>query len=230
MRLLRQQFYAHPALPRVLPFFLYIAFLVMEGMVGKSAATAIVFDVRLIYPCKVFCIALLLIFFWQRYGELAKCSLRLHELIWSVAVGVSVFLLWINLDYGWMNFGHAADYDPRNLSGGIDWSLALPRLLGAAMVVPVMEELFWRSFVLRWIADPQFNKVSPAQVGLRAVLISSVLFGLGHVLWLAGIVAGLAYAVLYMKSGNLWTSVLAHATTNALLGLWVLRTGQWSFW
>lgn len=230
MRSLRTKLCAHPALPLALPFVLYIAFLVLEGVARKSFPASAPFDTRLIYPCKVACVALLLVYFWRRYGELATFGLRLHEVLWSVVAGMGVFLLWISLDHGWMSFGRSAGYDPSNLSGDIDWSLALPRLLGATVVVPVMEELFWRSLVLRWIAHPEFMDVPPARVGLRALLICSALFGAGHTLWLAGIVAGLAYGVLYMKSTNLWAPVLAHATTNGLLGLWVLHTGQWSFW
>jgi hypothetical protein len=207
-----------------------MVFLMLEGLVGGISSVAVSFDLRLIYPFKVACVALLLIFFWRCYGELAKFSLRLHEILWSVIAGAGVFLLWISLDQDWMSLGQSAGYDPRNVSGGIDWSLALPRLLGAAVVVPVMEELFWRSFALRWIARAEFINVMPAQAGLRALLMSSVLFGVEHTLWLAGIAAGLAYGALYMKSNNLWVPVLAHATTNGLLGLWVLHTGQWSFW
>jgi CAAX prenyl protease-like protein len=207
-----------------------MVFLMLAGVLDKSTFTPVSFDPRLIYPCKVACVALLLVYFWQCYEELAKFSLRLHEVLWSVLVGMGVFMLWIRLDHGWMRLGHSAGYDPRNLSGDIDWSLALPRLLGAAVVVPIMEELFWRSFVLRWIAHPKFMDLSPAKVGLRALLISSVLFGVEHTLWLAGIAAGLAYGALYIKSKNLWAPILAHATTNGLLGLWVLHTGQWNFW
>lgn len=220
----------HPASLRVLPFALYIAFLVLAGVVDKSPEMLAAFDARLIYTCKVACVALLLAFFWRHYEELAKFKLQLHEALWSAAVGIGVFLLWITLDQGWMSFGLPAGYDPRNQSGDIDWSLALPRLLGATLAVPVMEELFWRSFMLRWIADPGFSNISPARVGLRALFISSALFGLEHTLWLAGIIAGLAYGWLYVKSKNLWAPVLAHATTNGMLGLWVLHTGQWSFW
>ena len=217
-------------LPRALPFFLYIAFLALESVVGKGPFASLAFDSRLIYPCKVACVALLLIFFWRCYDELADFKLRRLEVLWSVVVGALVFLLWVNLDHGWASFGHAAGYDPRHQSGDIDWSLAVPRMIGAAVVVPVMEELFWRSFVMRWIAHLKFIDVSPGQVGLRALLISSVLFGLEHTLWLAGIVAGFAYGALYMKSKNLWAPILAHATTNGMLGLWVLHAGQWSLW
>jgi CAAX prenyl protease-like protein len=51
-----------------------------------------------------------------------------------------------------------------------------------------------------------------------------------HSLWAAGILAGLAYGWLYMKTNNLWVPILAHAVTNGMLGLWVLHTGQWTFW
>jgi CAAX prenyl protease-like protein len=63
-----------------------------------------------------------------------------------------------------------------------------------------------------------------------AVLIGSVLFGLEHGLWLAGIVAGLAYARLYRASGNLRALIASHALTNLALALWVLHSGQWPFW
>jgi|CXWL01.1.fsa_nt_gi CAAX prenyl protease-like protein len=229
MKTLRTYLDEHPALPRTLPFVMYIIFLAFEDVI-MSVSSLGQFDARLIYPFKVTCVALLLVYFWHFYAELAKFKLRLHEVLRSVAVGLGVFLLWINLDYSWMSFALSAGYDPRNLAGGIDWSLALFRLLGAAIVVPIMEELFWRSFLLRWLAHSKFLDVSPAQVGLRALLISSVMFGMEHALWLAGIIAGLAYSWLYMKSKNLWGSVVAHATTNGLLGLWVLYTGQWHFW
>lgn len=230
MRSICKQLWQHPALPKALPFALYMAFLILESAVSKFPAVADAFDARFIYPGKVACVALLLAYFWKRYEELEKPSLRLPEIVLGIAVGIGVFLLWINMDQGWMSFGHSAGFDPRDARGAIDWSLALPRLLGATLVVPLMEELFWRSFVMRWIAEPEFTKISPARVGLRALLISAVLFGLEHTLWLAGIVAGLAYGWLYMRSRNLWVPILAHGTTNGLLGLWVLYTAQWSFW
>jgi uncharacterized protein len=229
MKKLRTYLSEHPALPRILPFVLYIAFLILEDAI-KRASSLSQFDARLIYPFKAACVALSLGFFWQHYVELVKFQLRLREVLWSVTVGVGVFLLWISLDYQWMNFGQSTGYDPRSSIGDIDWTLALPRLLGAAIVVPIMEELFWRSFLLRWLAHSKFLNVSPAQVGLRALLISSVMFGVEHSLWLAGIIAGLAYSWLYMKSKNLWSPIVAHATTNGLLGLWVLSTKQWQFW
>ena len=104
------------------------------------------------------------------------------------------------------------------------------RWLGATLLVPVMEELFWRSFLMRWLQQPVFEGLDPQRVGARAVLMSTFVFMLAHPLWLAAIVAGLAYALLYRSTGKLWPAVIAHAVTNGALGLWVVHSGQWQFW
>ena len=76
----------------------------------------------------------------------------------------------------------------------------LVRAAGATLLVPLMEELFWRSFLLRWLQERNFLALRPARIGWRAATVSIVLFGVEHNLWLAGMVAGLAYTFLYMRS------------------------------
>lgn len=187
-------------------------------------------DPRWVYPAKAATVAVLLLIFWKTYDELKHIHLVARELIITMLIGVLVFILWINMDISWMTTGPSAGFDPRNTSNQIDWSLALPRILGAAFVVPIMEELFWRSFIMRWIQNHDFLGLAPEQVGFKALLLSAILFGIEHSLWLAGIVAGLAYGWLYIKTRNLWAPIIAHGITNGLLGLWVLKTGQWQFW
>ena len=212
---------------RVLPFALYMLFLALEKTVAEQLPSL---DVRWIYPVKILAVMVALWRYRAVYTELlVRPNWRWCGLI-APLLGLLVFVLWINLDGGWMNLGGGPGFDPRNAGGGIEWHLVVPRLLGAALVVPLMEELFWRSFLLRWVQKPQFLELAPVQIGLRAVLISSLLFGIEHSLWLAGIVAGLAYAWIYRASGNLWPPIVAHATTNLVLGLWVLQTGAWQFW
>lgn len=214
-----------PLLARVAPFVAYMAFLLLE----QAAREAGGFDARWLYPVKVGLVAALLGWFWREYAELRERP-TVRQLLAGAGVGVLVFAAWIHLDQGWLVVGESAGYDPRTAAGDIDWTLAILRLAGAALVVPLMEELFWRSFLARWIENPDFLGVAAARLGLRAILISSLLFGVEHNLWFAGIVAGLAYAGLYRASGNLWPPILAHAVTNLLLGLWVLQTGAWQFW
>lgn len=215
-----------PLLARVVPFALYMAFLAVEQ---GARAWDVDFDTRWLYPFKVGAVVLALWYFRGEYRELLVRPAR-WPLIVSVLLGVLVFILWINLDHGWLDLGEGAGYDPRTPEGGLDWTLVVFRLAGAALVVPIMEELFWRSFLLRWIERQDFLSVSAAEVGFRAILISSVLFGVEHSLWFAGILAGLAYAWLYRAYNNLWAPITAHATTNLILGLWVLHTGAWQFW
>lgn len=215
-----------PMLARIAPFALYMAFLAVEQ---GARAWGVDFDARWLYPVKVVVVALALWHFRGEYRELLVRPAR-APLIVSLLLGVLVFVLWINLDQGWLNLGGAAGYDPRASEGGLDWPLVVFRLAGAALVVPLMEELFWRSFLMRWIERQDFLSVSAAEVGFRAILISSVLFGSEHSLWFAGILAGLAYAWLYRTYNNLWAPIAAHACTNLILGLWVLQTGAWQFW
>ena len=218
------------SMARILPFALYMAFLAIEGAVVDFAPALPWLDVRWLYPVKIAAVVAALWYYRSFYVELHSRPTWFWGGLIAPLLGLVVFVLWINMDSGWMNLGGAVGFDPRDSTGAFDWPLVLTRLAGAALVVPLMEELFWRSFLMRWIQEHHFLELAPVQIGLRAILISSVLFGLEHSLWLAGIVAGLAYAWLYRASGNLWPPIIAHATTNLVLGLWVLNTGAWQFW
>jgi CAAX prenyl protease-like protein len=215
---------------RILPFVAFMLLLALRGALPAEGTWGI--DPRWIYGLTVLVVGAMLLVWRKEYGELARQNLPdARQLLWSVAVGLIILVLWVHLDAPWMMLGEpAASFEPLTASGEIDWSLVLVRWIGATLMVPVMEELFWRSFLMRWIQRPDFASVEPAQVGLRAVVVSTFLFVLAHPLWLAATLAGLAYAWLYIRSGKLWTCVIAHAVTNGGLGLWVVCTRQWQFW
>ena len=216
------------ALARILPFALFMLLLALRGALPEQPN----FDTRWIYGLSVLLVGATLAWFWRDYGELARQNWpEARELSLAVGVGLAVFVLWIQLDAPWMQLAPpTASFVPLDASGALIWPLVILRWVGAALLVPVMEELFWRSFLMRWIAHPQFERVDPRQAGLRAIVLSTFVFMLAHTLWLAAIVAGLAYAWLYVRSGKLWTAVIAHAVTNGALGLWVIKTGRWEFW
>ena len=217
-----------PLLVRSLPFGLYIVLLTLEGLVPDWAPGL---DVRWLYPLKAGLVALALAVLWRNYTELKSYGLPLKHLLLSLAVGLVVLVLWVNLDAGWMLMGEVGEgYTPTNEAGQIDWLLVAFRIAGAALVVPVMEELFWRSVLQRWVQKPDFLTLDPAQIGLKALLIASALFAVEHLQWLAGLVAGLAYGWLYIRTRNLWAPIIAHAVTNGMLGAYVVMTGHWSFW
>ena len=176
-------------------------------------------------------VAALLAIFWRQYTELRTSRLEPRAWLLAVATGVGVFVLWIALDQPWARFGEQGPgYKPIGADGGIDWTRALPRLAILALVVPVMEELFWRSFLMRWIDARDFLGLEPRKVSRTALLATSSLFALEHSLWLAGIIAGLAYAGVYMTTNNLRAPVVAHAVTNGILGIWIVATGSWHLW
>ena len=212
---------------RVLPFLVYLFFIALVDVLGRLGFSAQ--ELRWLYALKVGTVLLTLIMGYRHYTELHTFRLSPIGVVTAMAAGLLVFWLWIKLDAGWMQLGSASGFDPTT-GGRIDWALVAVRIAGAALVVPVMEELFWRSFLLRWIVDPDFERVTTAQVTAGSVLINVVLFGVEHHLWFAGMVAGLAYSLLYLRSRSLWSAILAHAVTNGVLGIWIVQTGSWTYW
>ena len=215
---------------RIAPFALFMAMLALRAAVPVDGSWGL--DPRWLYGLTVLLVGALLLLFWRDYGELTRQTWpSASEAMLAVAVGVVVFALWIQLDAPWMMLGEpSAGFVPLSADGTIDWPLVAVRLLGATLLVPLMEELFWRSFLMRWLHAPTFEGVDPTRVGLKAIVLSTFVFVLAHPLWLAAVVAGLAYAWLYVRSGKLWLPVIAHAVTNGVLGVWVVMTGNWQFW
>jgi hypothetical protein len=216
------------AVLRATPFAAFMALLWLRGAAQGYGG----FDSRWIYGASVLIVGGLLALWRREYSELARRTLpRARDAALAVAAGLLVFALWINLDAPWMTIGEpTAVFVPFGRQGTLDMPLVVVRWIGATLVVPLMEELFWRSFLMRWLQDPEFESIPPHQVGLKALALSTLAFMLAHTLWLAAIVAGLVYAWLYIRTGKLWVPVIAHAVTNGALGLWVVSTGNWQFW
>jgi CAAX prenyl protease-like protein len=211
-----------PALVRVLPFAAYIALLALSKAIPDPFWS---------YTARIAVVSALLLAFAGHYVELRNdTTSSLRRWLFALGVGVVVFVLWINLDIPWFSFGQQQSFDPTHATGQLDWKMAAVRLFGAALVVPVMEELFWRSFLLRAIDKGDFLSVAPGKASNMALLASSLLFGFEHDLWFAGTLAGLAYGWLYMRTGSLWFPIVAHGLTNLMLGVWVISTGNWQFW
>lgn len=219
-----------PAVVRILPFAAFMAFVIVSSLLPEPAAGSDGWDTRFVYVVRTIVVAALLVVFWRHYSELAWTELKRCAWLPAALTGVAVFVIWIALDQPWATVGEPVVFDPRNAGGAIDWTVTVPRLIGLVVVVPVMEELFWRSFLQRWIDAPQFLNADPRHASRRAFLVTAALFALEHNLLLAGFVAGLAYGWLYLRDGNLWSPVIAHAVTNALLGAWILATGSWHLW
>ena len=215
---------------RIAPFGAYVFFMVLEDGLLKFGWEANDLRLLLLYAVKITIVAALLWCMRKAYSELRwPAGVNLGTMSIATIAGVIVFIAWINLTAEWMVMGESVGFDPR-AHDEIDWLLVTVRLIGAVLVVPVMEELFWRSFLMRWLTHPDFLTVNPAQVGLKAFCITAILFAVAHSLWLAGLFAGIVYNLLYMRSGTLWSPIFAHALTNGILGIWIVFTGNWGFW
>jgi CAAX protease family protein len=224
-------------IPRILPFAAYMTFLALaEGVawlpqaVPALASWGPVVDLWL-YPLKTTVVLVALAYFWPRYEELKGRTFGgVGEALFAVATGILVYLAWVRMDWSWAMQGAPAGYDPFRAGEGPGIALVVVRILGAALVVPVMEELFWRSFLLRYLINSRFETVRLGTVTPFSGLTTIVLFGVEHHLWLAGMLAGAVYTFVLYRTGRLWPCILAHAVTNLALGIHVLVTGEWQWW
>ena len=148
----------------------------------------------------------------------------------GAAVGVAVFLLWIVAAHFLLPPSPA----PAKLAAmptPLQLAWLCGRILGAVIIVPIAEELAYRGYLMRRLIDADFETVPYAAVHWVAILASAVLFGLAHgALWAPGILAGVAFGLLLVRSERLGEAVLAHATANALIAVLVLTRGQWALW
>lgn len=166
-------------------------------------------------------------------GPLREIQFDRKVIVPSVALGLIVCALWIGIDRAipYPHLGTRAAFDPTPLQGSV-WGITflVVRLYGLVLMVPVMEELFWRSFLLRYLTNPDFHRVPLGTFSALALWLMVAASALAHPEWLVAIVASLAYALWLRKTRSLFSAVVAHAATNAALGIYVLVTGNWQYW
>jgi len=204
--------------PHVAPFLLFILFIYIGPLLNISKA--------LLYPLQTIIIAGILVFHWKIYKEEIRFALD-----WlAVLAGAAVFFIWI-LAEGLYPQLSASEFNPNEFATGYAvFVLIAFRLLGATLVVPLAEEIFWRSFALRFLIRSDFKAVPLGRFSWFSFVLVSIAFGFEHHRWLPGIVAGVVYAAVLYRTKNLFSPILAHAVTNLMLGVYVIATQQWTFW
>ncbi len=110
------------------------------------------------------------------------------------------------------------------------WFFVVVRIAGSSIVVPPLEESFYRSFLYRYIARPDFQSVPLGKFLWAPFLLTGLVFGFGHYEWLAGILCAFVYQGLVCWKKRLGDAMTAHAITNCLLGFWIVWKGAWHFW
>jgi CAAX prenyl protease-like protein len=225
------------AMPRILPFVLFMVFIVFASLLrwlgtllSVPAATTSILALWL-YPVRMAVVVATLLYMWPAYTELRPpVGVNRRDLALAIGVGVIVYLAWIRMTWPWAMQGQTPGYNPFQAGAVAGICLAVVRLFGAAVVVPVMEELFWRSFIIRYLVSPHFASVPLGTFTPLSCLVTIVLFGLEHHLWLAGMMAGALYNLVLYRTQCLWPCILAHAVTNLLLSIHVLLRAEWQWW
>jgi exosortase E/protease (VPEID-CTERM system) len=181
------------------------------------------------YAVRVLAVAATLWYFRRDYASMSwRCS-------WfAVFVGTATFGLWIALDF-LLSVPSSATPLARARSAGLalGWAEAwvVFRALGSLVTVPLAEELAFRGYLTRRLIHADFQLVPLGQFSWFAFVVSSLAFGALHgQRWLAGTLAGMIYALALYRRGRLADAVWAHATTNALIAIYVLSSANGALW
>jgi uncharacterized protein len=218
----------YPSLSYVVPFVAFLGFLWlgpklpvsprMEGLIRVSGLLAII----VIFAKPVL-------------------SFRLARPLATVGIGVGVFLLWIAPDQLIPGYRDSILFQ-NGLTGKVESSMSVDaradslvlalRFLRAAVIVPIVEELFWRGWLGRWLDDmDDFRKTPLGQFSRFAFIGTAVLFAMEHgPYWEVGLLTGLIYNWWMIKTKSLGDLIWCHAVTNACLSVWVVWAGQWQYW
>jgi len=157
----------------------------------------------------------------------------------SIALGVAVFVLWIAPDTlipGWRNhwiFQNSVTGEVKTTIPPAELTptmLAL-RTMRAALLIPVLEELFWRGWLPRWLQDTKFTRIPLGQYTTFVFWATAVLFAAEHgPFWEVGLVCGVIYNWWMKRTRSLGDLMVAHGVTNLALSLYVIASGRWGFW
>ena len=230
-----------PWLPYVAPMGIYMAFLLVQTNA----------NLLWLYPVKTLAVAAALWFFRKEYEELRSPMIgrkitaptpgpsaggelsapALQSWIFAVMIGLVAIAIWIGIDSFYPKFAQATPFDPTTIASAAQRNMFIVfRVVGAVIVVPLMEELFWRAFLIRWLINENFKSVPVGAFTWLSFAVTVALFGAEHAEWLAGLICGALYNGLYYRRKDVVSCVVAHAVSNAALAAWVLSRGDWKFW
>ena len=218
----------------VLPFAVFMGGLALISLVqsfapAENAPLWLAEPKYWVFPLQtVFCGALL-VWFWKTYEWGAK-----WHVITAVLTGLVVLALWISPQWLLGAEQRTDGFNPGLFAGSatLYWGTLILRFVRLVIVVPLLEEIFWRGFLLRYLIKEDFTKVSFGTFSWFSFGVVTVMFGLAHFGpdFIPALLTGAIYNLLAVKTRSLACCVLAHAVTNLGHGLYIMQTGQWGFW
>ena len=216
----------NPTARYVAPFLCFIAFLAISPKLAL--------DARWDSPLRVIVLGIVCYICWPR-----ELSLKPVRPLLSILVGIAVFLLWIAPDVLIHGYRHnflfsnrlwklQSSLQPSELHSS--WVLFW-RTLRAVVIVPIVEELFWRAWLMRWIINPDFEKVPLGAYSALAFWVTAVLFASEHgAYWDVGLLTGIVYNFWMIRTKSVADCIVMHAVTNAVLSAYTIATAQWQYW
>jgi CAAX prenyl protease-like protein len=165
---------------------------------------------------------------------------RVRNWVGTIAMGIGVFVLWVAPDYlfpGYRSHWLLSNSITGSVAAGLpdaarsDGPVLLLRGLRAFIIVPIVEELFWRAWLMRWLIDKDFWKIPLGTYNTQAFWIVAILFAAEHgAYWDVGLAAGILYNWWMVRTKSLGDLILTHAITNACLSIYVVAAGKWEYW
>ncbi len=201
----------------LVPFLVVVACAMITGVFAAG--------IDWLYPVRVVAAAWMLWLFRRNYANLG------WTISWrAIGIGCVTFAIWIAL----VPSGPAGQPLPAALqSVPFAWAaawLAL-RIVGYTVTVPLVEELAFRGYLTRRLMRSDFEHLPLGLFSWWSFVVSSLLFGALHGgFWLPGTIAGMTFALALYQRRAIGDAVVAHATTNGLIAMYVLTTGRWSMW
>ncbi len=236
----RDLFADRPQLPYLLPLLVFVAFFLPAslGNTGGIDWQKLWFGWHpFVYGAKTITAAILLRYFWKYYTKIRWSHLWLGALVGLAGVPIWVLIEYASQHMGLTKIPNPADpyafYNPVTQIPDTGWrySFYILRVLGPTLVVPVMEELFFRDFLMRaLVRGGRFQEVAVGELSWLAILGSSTLFALNHIQWPSGFVYGMMMALLVTRTKSLGACIVAHGVTNFVLYAgYCIPFGDWQF-
>ncbi|MEM9446381.1 MAG: CAAX prenyl protease-related protein [Verrucomicrobiota bacterium] len=213
---------SHPIFPFAAPFALWMLFMILDG-IHEHAVYAT-------YPIKTLVVGLLILYCWKKYP-----SMKFKAPLQSIGIGIIGFIIWVGLFDYLPSYGidqETSGFKPYETFEETQIALGLIvfRMLGAVLVVPIMEEVLWRGFVQRFIIKEDFEAVPLGQYTHASFWITTGLFVAAHVEVGVAFIVGALFGWWFIRTKTLGDVILAHAITNLALGIYVLYSQNWYFW
>jgi CAAX prenyl protease-like protein len=234
----------------VAPLFVFMAFLAVPGwfqIKNPELSWYLRAPEHWVYPLQTLVCSALLIWFRRQYEFRPWRGFGRATVLAFMGIGAWIFPAWLFQRLGagesapewwsWLGLVERREgFDPSVLSPWPAWQTAalVMRFVRMVIVVPLVEELFWRGFLMRYLnaGDASWRSVPFGTHSWRAFGIVTVLVMLAHNTedYLGALVWGSLVYWLAVRTRSLGACVVMHAIGNLMLGIYALRTEQWGFW